>query len=169
MILVFALAWLWFSIGLYVDSHYSINDLKPHIGKIERLNSSILRVKRKLLYKQIIKQLKVTLSSDPGTYTVETTKNFGEILSKISVGDSVTVFTKPKLWGIFGLKKATIINHLIKNGEVVIDYSLFKKSISGFFYPTLIFSLILLIVYIVRLKKRIWWEFDGHDSEKGMS
>jgi hypothetical protein len=155
MLLVFGLVSLWFTASLYVDSHYSVKDLKSHFGEIERLDSSIIRVKDKPLFKEITKQLQVTLSSDVNTYTIETTENFGEIVSKISVGDSVTIFTKPKLWGVFGLKKASIINHLKKNDEVIIDYLVYKRSISGLFYLTLTFSLILLIVYIIKLKKRL--------------
>jgi len=169
LFLIFGLVWLWFSISLYLDSNYSVANLKPHFGQIERLDSSIVRVKDKPFFKEVTKQLQVTLSYDFNTYTIETTEHFGEIVSKISVGDSVTVFTKPKLWGIFGLKKATIINHLTKNDEVVIDYSLYKQSISGLFYLTSIFSLVLLLIYIVKLKKRLWWDFDGYKSKKGIT
>jgi hypothetical protein len=169
MILVFGLVWLWFSISLYVDSNYSVRDLKPHNGEIESLDSSVIRIKDKPFFKEITKQLQVTLLSDLKTYTIETTGNFGEIISKISVGDSVTIYTKPKLWGIFGLKKATIINHMTKNNEIIIDYSSYKRSISGLFYLTLSFSLILIVVYIARLKKRLWWDFDGYKPEESIA
>lgn len=155
LILLFGLVWLWFSIGLYVDSNYSVTDLTAQKGEIERLDSSIVRVKDKPLFKEITKQLQVKLSSSQKIYTIETTETFGEIVSKVSIGDTVTVFTKSKLWGIFGLKKASVINHLTKNNEVVIDYSVYKSSISGLFYLTLAFSIVLLIVYIAKLKKRI--------------
>jgi len=133
VILIFGLVWLWFSIGLYVDSSYSVEDLKPHNGTIERLDSLVVKVKDKPLFKEITKQLQVTLSPDNRLYTIETTETFGEVVSKISVGDEATIFTKPKLWGIFGLKKASVINHLTKGNEVVIDYLVYKSSISGFF------------------------------------
>jgi hypothetical protein len=134
--------------------------LKPHPGVIERLDSAIIKVKDKPLFKEVTKQLQLQLSSDNNFYTLETTENFGNVISKLSIGDSVTVFTKPKLWGIFGLKKSSIINHLTKNKEVVIDYATYKSSISGLFYLTLTFSIILFIVYIVKLRNRIWWDFD---------
>jgi hypothetical protein len=169
LILAFGLVWLWFSISLYVDSHYSVQDLKPHSGEIELIDSSIIKVKDKPLFKEVTKQLQVTLLSDVNTYTIETTENFGELISKISVGDSVTIYTKPKFWGIFGLKKSTIVNHWTKGKEIIIDYSTYKTSISGLFYLTLIFSIILILVYIAKLKKRLWWDFDGYKSDKGIA
>ena len=169
IILIGGLVFLWFSVSLYVDSNYTVKDLKPHFGTIKRLDSIVVRVKNKPLFKEVTKQLRVQLSSGDNIYKLETTENFGEVISKIGVGDSVTVFTKTKLWGIFGLKKASIINHLTKDEEVIINYEAYKSSISGLFYLTLIFSIILLIVYIVKLKKRIWWDFDGYKSLKSVA
>jgi hypothetical protein len=169
VLLIFGLVWLWFSVGLYVDGTYTIKDLKPHNGVIEGLDSVIIRVKDKPLFKEVTKQLRLQLSSDNNVYTLQTTENFGYLVSKVNIGDSVTVFTKPKLWGIFGLKKAYDINHLTKDKEVVIDYTTYKSSLSGLFYLTLIFSLVLLVVYVVKLKKRIWWDFDGYKSAKSIA
>ena len=138
-LLIFGLVWLWFSVGLYVDGTYTIEDLKPHNGVIEGLDSVIIRVKDKPLFKEVTKQLRLQLSSDNNVYTLQTTDNFGNIVSKVNIGDTVAVFTKPKLLGIFGLKKASDINHLTKGKDVVIDYTTYKSSISGFFYFTLIF------------------------------
>ena len=168
-LLIFGLVWLWFSVSLYVDGTYTIEDLKPHKGVIERLDSVITGVKDKPLFKEVTKQLSLELSSDNNVYTVQTTEHFGNVVSKVNIGDSVTVFTKPKLWGIFGLKKASEINHLTKDKEVVLDYTTYKSSISGLFYLTLIFSLILLVVYVVKLKNRIWWDFDGYKSAKSIA
>jgi hypothetical protein len=168
-ILIFGLVWLWFSIGLYVDGNYSVGDLKPHNGTIERLDSVIVSVKDKPLFKEVTKQLQLQLSADNKVYTLETTGNFGNVVSKIGIGDSVTVFTKPKLWGIFGLKKASVINHLTKDKEVVIDYATYKRSISGLFYLTLTFSLVLLVVYIVKLRNRIRWDFNGYKPAKSIA
>ncbi|RYE39109.1 MAG: hypothetical protein EOP48_26175, partial [Sphingobacteriales bacterium] len=113
-LLIFGLVWLWFSVGLYVDGTYKIEDLKPHNGVIEGLDSVIIRVKDKPLFKEVTKQLRLKLSSDNNVYTLQTTENFGNVVSKVNIGDTVTVFTKPKLLGIFGLKKASDINHLTK-------------------------------------------------------
>ena len=91
-----------------------------------------------------------------------TTKDFGYVSSKVIIGDTVTLFTKPKVWGIFGLKKSSDINHLIKDEIVIINYQDYKKSISGFFYFTLAFAIILFIAYVVKLRKRLWWDFVGY-------
>ena len=169
VLLIFGLVWLWFSIGLFLDGNYTIKDLKPHNGVVERLDSVIIKVKDKPLFKEVTKQLRLQLSSDNNVYTLETTENFVNVVSKVNIGDSVTVFTKPKLWGIFGLKKASVINHLTKDKGVVIDYTTYKSSISGLFYLTLIFSIVLLVVYVVKLRNRIWWDFDGYKSAKSIS
>ena len=126
-LLIFGLVWLWFSVGLYVDGTYTIEDLKPHNGGIEGLDSVIIRVKDKPLFKEVTKQLRLQLSSDNNVYTLQTTDNFGNVVSKVNIGDTVAVFTKPKLLGIFGLKKASDINHLTKGKDVVIDYTTYKS------------------------------------------
>ena len=164
ILLIFGLVWLWFSIGLYVDSNYTIADLKAHNGVIENIDSVIIKVKDKPLFKKVTKQLRLQLSSDNNVYTLETTENFGNMVSKVNIGDSVTLFTKPKLWGIFGLKKTSIISHLIKDKEVIIDYANYKSSISRLFYLTLVFSIVILVVYMVKLRNRIWRDFDGYKS-----
>ena len=169
IILLFGFVWLWFSIGLYVDSNYSIANLKPHHGLIEGIDSSVVKVKSKPLFKEITQELQINLSTDNSIYTLQTTGNFSNIVSKIDVGDSVTIFTKPKLWGVFGLKKASVINHLTKGKEVVLDYRTYKSSISALFYLTLIFSIIFFIVYIVKLRNRIWWDFGGYESKQSIT
>ena len=169
LFLVFGVVWLWFSIGLYVDSNYSIKDLKPHNGVLEGLDSVILKVKDKPLFKEVTKQLRLQLSIDNNVYTLETTENFGNIVSKVNIGDSVTIFTKQKLWGMFGLQKTSVISHLTKDKEVVIDYKTYKDSLSGLFYLTLSFSIVLFVVYTVKVRKRIWWDFGGYKSAKSIA
>lgn len=160
-LLLFGLVWLWFSIGLWVDSNYSEKNLEVHYGVISKMDSVITRVKNKPLFKEVEKQLLVVLNSEKKTFTLLSTENFGFITSKVAEGDTVKLFTKPKVWGIFGLKKASEINHLIKSGTIVLNYEDYKKSISGMFYFTLTFSLTLIIVYIVKLRKRLYWGLGG--------
>ena len=163
LLLLFALVWFWFSVGLWVDSNYSEKNLKPHYGAITRMDSVITRVKDKPFFKEITKQLRITLNTQGDkVFTLLTTKDFGYVSSKVIIGDTVTLFTKPKVWGIFGLKKSSDINHLIKDEIVIINYQDYKKSISGFFYFTLAFAIILFIAYVVKLRKRLWWDFVGY-------
>jgi hypothetical protein len=162
IILIFALVWLWFSIGLLVDSSYSVGDLKAHNGVVVSLDSVITRVINKPLYKEIKQELRLGIDSETGYFTLTTTANFGFITNKVNVGDTVFVYTKPKLWGMFGLKSGSDINHLTKGQEIILNYNDYKTSISGFFYFTLLFSIILFIIYIVQLRKRLWLDFDGY-------
>lgn len=160
--LIFGLVWLWFSISLFTDAHYTLADLKPHYGIVERMDSSIVKVVDKPLFKQVTKQLQIKLYSDINKYSIETTENFGDLSAKLSIGDTIVIYTKPKYLGVFGLKKGSAISHLTKNKEILISYSSYKNSISGFFYLTGTLSVVLILVYIVRLKKRLWWDFEGY-------
>jgi hypothetical protein len=159
MILLFAIVFLWMAIGIWVDIHYSLKDLKPHYGEVVQLNNVIRKVTDKALFKEVERELHIKLDSDNQTYTFITTKDFDSIISSFSIGDSITLYTKPKKWGIFGLKKNSAINHLTIHGKIIIDYSKYKKSIAGMEYMVLIFSIGVFIFYISRLKKRLREDF----------
>jgi len=162
-ILIIAIIVLWLAIGLLVDFNYSVENLKGYYGSIVRLDSILTITKDKPLYKEITKELQLKLDSYSKVFTLSTTRDFGYITSKIYVGDYVTIYTKPKLWGIFGLKKGSDINHLTKAEDIIIDYKDYKTSIAGLYLLPLLFAIILFFVYITKLRKRIWWEFGGFE------
>lgn len=159
--LVFSLVFLWFSISLYIDSSFRTTNLIRHTGRINNITTVITRVKNKLFFKESTKELRITVNTEENYFTSITTESFGNITSGIKVGDTITIFTKPKVWGIFGLKSARDISQLTKNDKVMMNFANYKRSISGFFIPTLIFSIILIIIYLVRTTKRYHLDIVG--------
>lgn len=159
--LVFSLVFLWFSISLYVDSSFKISNMINHTGRVEHITNVITKVKNKLFFKETTRELQLKLNTEEDYFTSITTKSFKNIVSGIKVGDTVTIFTKPKIWGIFGLKRTRDISQLTKNGTIVINYATYKRRISGLFILTFIFSFILFIVYFVRINKRYHLDIVG--------
>ena len=152
--LIASLVFLWFTMGILVDSNYDKKDLTSHIGQLVKIDSVITRVKDKPLFKEITKELRLTLDNEGNYFTSITTKNFGDITSQINVGDTVTIFTKSKLWGIFGMKKSSNISQLTKGDNVIIDFEKYKQSLSGLYILTLIASAGFFIFYYVRTRRR---------------
>ena len=96
----------WFSISLLVDLNTKITDLIPHTGKVILIDSVITKVIDKPLFKQITRELRLKINTEPQYFTSITTVSFNDVTSKIKMGDTVTIFTKPKLLNFFGLKKS---------------------------------------------------------------
>ena len=94
LILIFGIVWLWFSIGLWVDSSYSIRDLRAHKGVVVSMDSVITRIKDKPFYKEIRQELRLCIDSETNYFTLSTTGNFGFITSYVGIGDTVAVSKK---------------------------------------------------------------------------
>jgi hypothetical protein len=92
--LIASLVFLWFTIGLLVDSNYHFEDLTKHSGRMVKIDSVITRVKDKPLFKEITKELRLTIDTDDTYFTSITNKDFGYITNNIFIGDTVNVFTK---------------------------------------------------------------------------
>ena len=101
------------------------------------------------------------MNTEEQYFTLITTGSFGNITTHIEVGDTITIFTKPKVWGIFGLKQVRDISQLTKNDAVIINFANYQRSISGLFILTFIFSIILIIIYLVRTTKRYHLDIVG--------
>ncbi len=157
-----SLFFLWFTISLLADTSIDKNDLLPQVGTIVQIDSVVTVVKDKPLFKEITKELQVTLDVDSKYFTSLTTTNFGNITSHITLGDTVTIFTKPRLWRIFGLKKINAINHLTKGDTIVIDFAKYQMSISGFSVLTLIGSIVFFIFYYVRTRRRYVFDISSN-------
>ena len=152
--LIASLVFLWFTIGLLVDSNYRFDDLSIHKGQLVKIDSVITRVKDKPLFKEITKELRLTIDTDDNYFTSITTKDFGYITSYISIGDTVNIFTKKKLWGIFSMKKARDISHLTKGDAVIVDFEKYRQSLSGVFLITLVAAIGFFIFYYLRTRRR---------------
>ena len=96
----------------------------------------------------------MTLDNEGNYFTTITTKNFGDITSQINIADTVTIFTKSKLWRIFGMKKSSNISQLTNGDNVIIDFEKYKQTLSGLYILTQIPSIGFFIFYYVRTKRR---------------
>lgn len=158
--LIASMVFFWFTISLLVDSNIDAEDLVPHTGIIVSIDSVITRVVNKPLFKETTKELWLTIDTEADYFSLISTSGFGDISSRIAIEDSVTVFTKPRVWGVFGLAKRRSINQLSKGGEIIIDYNKYKQKISGFFVLTLAGGIVFLILYLNRMRTRYYFDED---------
>lgn len=149
-----ALVFLWFSIGSLVDYNYRLEDLSKHSAKVIEIDSVITKSVDKPLHKSVTKELRLAIDTEPNYFTAITKKDFGYITNFISIDDTVQIFTKKKVWGIFGLKKANDISHLIKGDTIVVDFEAYRQRSSGFFFLSLIAAFAFFAFYYFRTKKR---------------
>jgi len=144
LMLLFTLVMFWFSISLIIDSSLTINDFKKHSGILTYKVTTIFKMVNKPLHKEIVKELHLKLNNQRRLFSFILNSGFADVPSKLQLGDSLMIFTKPKYLGIFGLGKKTAINHLIKRKRVIIDYNDYRQSASPFGYIGLALSVIFL-------------------------
>lgn len=132
--LIGSLFFLWASVGLFHDTSLNNEDLIPHQGIVAYMDSVRTHSGRGgALTGRKSFRLRISLHSEPHIlYTATPLSKYGNfsfITARVKVGDQVTLYTKPRLWGIFGLKKAGDISLLTKNDEVIISYERFKQKV----------------------------------------
>ena len=160
--LIASLVFLWFTIGLLVDSNYNFQNLDKHSGQLIGIDSVITRVKDKPLFKEITKELRLTIDTDNKYFTSITTKDFGYITRNISIGDTINIYTKKKLWGVFGMKKARDISHFTKGDTVIVDFEKYQNSLSGVFLITLGATIGFFIFYYLRTRRRYIFDIQNN-------
>jgi hypothetical protein len=84
-LLIASLVFLWFTISLLVDTNYNFNQLTKHHGQLVGIDSVITRVKDKPLFKEVTKQLRLTLDNERNYFTSITTTDFGDITRSLTV------------------------------------------------------------------------------------
>lgn len=158
--LISSLFFLWASIGLIHDTSLKREDLIAHSGTVVYIDSipknggrhGTLTGKKSFL-------LRIVLHTEPGvlfsTTPLEKYGDFNFITSKINPGDQISIFTKPRLWNIFGLKRDNDISQLVKSNEVIVDYEKFKEKVAGLYIFTGLASIAFLFWYIRLTKQRI--------------
>ena len=151
---ILSLFFLWSTISLLVDSTTNKKDLVAHKGQI--ISLKIIKVTSKKSFKRKFRtELRLSIDNGDNYFTSSKPSNFAEIISRLKVGNSITVFTKPKLFGIFGMKRDNDITHLIKGDLIIIDFEQYKKSISGFFILTFIAFIGFFTFYYIRIRRRL--------------
>lgn len=155
-----SLLFLWSSIGLLHDTSLNNEDLIPHVGTVVHIDSILTLSGRSasIAGKESF-LLRVVIHTEPNILFFATPlKKYGDfnfITSKVNLGDQVTIFTKPRLWKIFGLKRANDISRLVKKDEVVISYESFKQKVLGLPFFTAAMSVGLAIWYIFSTRRRL--------------
>ncbi len=156
-----SLFFLWASIGLLHDTSLTKQDLIPHTGTVVHIDSiktiggrnASLAGKKSFL-------LRIVLHIQPNIlYSATPLKKYGDfnlITSNVKLGDQITIFTKPRLWKIFGLKRANDISLLVKSGEVIVSYERFKQKVTGLpiFMTTASIGFLLAYIWITRRRMR---------------
>jgi hypothetical protein len=136
------------------DYGLKLSDLDQYNGVFSSCDSIVIKVIDKPLFKQVTQRLNLKLENIPYNFTIQTTKDFGYLTSKIKEGDSLFIWTKTKKTDL-AKTNSIAINHLIVHDSIIID---FYKTF-GVSSKLIIFSLIpalgFLIWYYFKIKKRL--------------
>jgi hypothetical protein len=136
------------------DYGLKLTDLDKYVGLFSSCDSVVIKVKDKPLFKQVTQRLDIRLDNSPYNFTITTTDNFGYIISEISKGDTLSIWTKSDKEKVIQTKDVSI-NHLVHKDKILVD---FDKTFA--ITPSLIiFSLFgafgFLIWYYFRIRKRL--------------
>jgi hypothetical protein len=107
LFLILVLMWAWLSIGMAIDQQTDFKDLNKSTGQIEDLEYVITKIKDKPLFKDTTCEFRIKLSEISEYFTVGAKCLNDDLVSQIEIGETVTVFTKPRVWGLFGLSDRT--------------------------------------------------------------
>ena len=168
--MIATLVWFWFTITLLVDINFDFKKLQPHTGQITDMLVVITRMKNKPLYKDTTRELRIVLADEPQYFITSSKSNFNDITANVSQGDSVTAYTKDKVFGIFGFGDHQTIVHLVKHptNEVLIDFAKTQQSNASIVFLPAVATIGFLIWYIIRVRKRLWWDLGGFEKHIDM-
>jgi hypothetical protein len=145
---------LWLTISLIADSGKKTSDLIRHTGVVLNIDSVIIEVKDKPLFKQTTQELRLIINTEPACFMLTTTGSFRYVTSKIKIGDTVTIFTKPRTLMVFGLRKENDISQLVKGGITIINYQQYRTKAKKLSIMFAISTIAVGIIYYIRTKKR---------------
>ena len=69
-----------------------LDKLQRVVSNVVKIDSVITRVKNKPLFKEVSRELRISLTGQQEIFFVSTTSDFGDITSKIREGDRVTIY-----------------------------------------------------------------------------
>ena len=155
---------------MLVDIHKDFKTLQPHTGQVTDIYVAITRLKNKPLYKDTTRELRIALAGEEEYFTLSTKENFDGVTVALNIGDTATVYTKEKTLGIFGFGDDHTIAHLAKlsTDDVLIDFQKKQQNYSSFAWIPALATIGFLIWYIVRLRKRLWWDLGGYEKHLEM-
>jgi hypothetical protein len=158
---------LWVSVNMLADINTDFNKLHPHTGQVTDMQLVITRMKNKPLYKDTTRELRIALADEPKYFTISSNKtNFSDITTAINNGDTITVYTKDKVFGVFGFGNEQVIAHLVKHPtkQVLVNFTEKQQYYNSFAWLPILGTIGFLIWYIIRVRKRLWWELGGYEK-----
>jgi hypothetical protein len=155
-----SLVFIWFTITLYSSQKTEFHKLKVNAGAISKAHVVITKIKNTPFYKDTTREMRFFLDDSLNYFLITTTGNLN-YFDSLFIGDTVKIYTRDKVWGIFGFNERLIL-HLerISDNKVFLRYSETQRSNRDLYLLTGIFSIGLFIWYLVRVKKRVYWDSD---------
>jgi len=163
-LLIITLVWLWFTVTMLVDANYDFQKLQSHYGQIKYRGVVITKMKNKLLYKDTTRELRIALLGEAQYFEISTTRNIYDLADELSPGDTVTIYTKGKILGIFGFGNERTIVHLVKRpNEVLVDFKKNHRHFASLVFLPALATVAFLIWYIIKIRRRLWRELGGYE------
>jgi hypothetical protein len=157
---------IWFTTSMLVEINYDFKKLHRHTGEVTNIQVAITRIINKPLYKDTTRQLQIGLAGETQYFSLSGKTDFEQVMKALAEGDSATVFTKDKVAGIFGYGDDHTIAHLVKHptNQILIDFIKRQRSGASVILLPPLLAIILLAWYIVKVRRRIWWELGGYEK-----
>jgi hypothetical protein len=163
--ILFVILFLYFSrlaISALTEANLSHNRLIPHSGIIGTIEKSSLSE----VNSYIGEEAKIQFIDDSQQYI--STTSLDELMQNLQIGDTVTLFTKNKLFGLASFKtnssgnstsnnpEPALIYHMVlqKNNQILIDFKSHQEKVQVHFYHFLLLSAVFLILFFVN---RFFW------------
>ncbi|HKO81959.1 MAG TPA: hypothetical protein VJU78_16245 [Chitinophagaceae bacterium] len=157
LLLIFAIVWLWFTVSSIVDKTTGLSQMKQHMGELNRAEIVITKIKNKPLFKDTTREIRLYLVNSESYFTITTNNDYRPILSELYQGDNIlTIYTKQKLFGIFGFGDEKKVNHLQRGNKTIVDYSKHQRSMSAIVWLTGLATIGFTVAFVIRLRKRLY-------------
>lgn len=155
---------MWVSLNMLVDVNTDFKKLHPHTGQVSDMYVVITRIINKPLYKDTTRELRIALMGEPQYFTLSSKSTFDDITTTVHKGDTVTIYTKEKALGLLGFGNEHSIAHLVKHPikQVLVDFNEKQQYYNSFFWLPILITAGSLIWYIIKVRKRLWWELGGY-------
>ncbi len=156
MLLLSTLMWIWFTISLTLDQWYGFSDLKRESGVVKELQYEITKLVNKPLFKDTTCEVRIKLAGHRDVYSILAKCSNDIVASNVFVGDSIIIHTRGESkWGILSLTKTSRILNLSKGNLTLVDYRNIKRSQENMNIFTGVAAIVFLILYIIKLRKRL--------------
>ena len=167
LLLVFAIIWLWFTVSFIVDKNTALSQMKQHTGELDRAEIVIPKIKNRPFFKDTTREIRLYLANSESYFTITTNNDYRPILSELYQNDDIlTIYTKQKLFGIFGFGDAKKINHLQRGSKLIVDYSKHQRSMSALLWLTLLATIGFTVAFVIRLRQRLYGKLQFNFRKK---